>query len=139
MHLAGESVAGRWSESKKSRILNSRARGTETIAMAIARMKTPPRVLISASAVGYYGSRGDEMLTEASSSGTGFLAEVSRQWKAATGPAVQAGIRVVYPRIGFVLAKHGGALPKMLPAFAWGLAGLWATGSNGGVGLRSRT
>ena len=128
VHLAGETLSGRWSENKKSRILNSRARGTETISMALARMKTPPRVLVSASAIGYYGSRGDELLTEESGSGSGFLAEVARQWEAATKPAAQAGIRVVHPRIGVVLAKHGGALPKMLPAFRLGLGGVVGNG-----------
>jgi uncharacterized protein (TIGR01777 family) len=128
VHLAGETVAGRWNENKKSRILNSRARGTETIAMALARMKTPPRVLVSASAIGYYGSRGDEVVDEESASGTGFLAEVARQWEAATKPAAQAGVRVVTPRIGVVLAKHGGALPKMLPAFRLGLGGVVGSG-----------
>ena len=128
VHLAGETLSGRWSENKKSRILNSRARGTETISMALARMKTPPSVLVSASAIGYYGSRGDEVLTEESSSGSGFLAEVTRQWEAATKPAEQAGIRVVHPRIGVVLAKRGGALPKMLPAFRVGLGGVVGNG-----------
>lgn len=128
VHLAGETLSGRWSENKKSRILNSRARGTETIAMALARMETPPRVLVSASAIGYYGSRGDDLLDEGSASGTGFLAEVARQWEAATKPAEQAGIRVVHPRIGLVLAKHGGALPKMLPAFRLGLGGVVGNG-----------
>jgi len=128
VHLAGETLAGRWNDSRKSRILNSRARGTETIATAVARMKIPPRVLVSASAIGYYGSRGDELLSEESGSGTGFLAEVARQWEAATKPAVQAGIRVVNPRIGVVLAKHGGALPKMLPAFRLGLGGVIGNG-----------
>lgn len=128
VHLAGETVSGRWNENKKSRILNSRARGTETIAMAVARMKTPPRVLVSASAIGYYGSRGDEVLGEESASGTGFLAEVARQWEASTKPAAQAGVRVVLPRIGVVLAKHGGALPKMLPAFRVGLGGVIGNG-----------
>jgi uncharacterized protein len=128
VHLAGETVGGRWNENKKSRILNSRARGTETIAMAVARMKTPPRVLVSASAIGYYGSRGDELLTEESTSGTGFLAEVARQWETATKPAAQAGVRVVNARIGVVLAKRGGALPKMLPAFRVGLGGVIGNG-----------
>ncbi len=128
VHLAGETVSGRWNENKKSRILNSRARGTETIAMAIARMKTPPRVLVSASGIGYYGSAETKCSTKASTSGTGFLAEVARQWEAATMPAMQAGVRVVHPRMGFVLAKHGGALPKMLPAFRLGLGGVVGSG-----------
>ena len=96
--------------------------------MAVARMKTPPRVLVSASAIGYYGSRGDELLDEASTSGTGFLAEVARQWEAATMPATKAGVRVVHARIGVVLAKHGGALPKMHPAFRLGLGGVLGNG-----------
>ena len=128
VHLAGETVSGRWNENRKSRILNSRARGTETVAMALARMKTPPRVLVSASGIGYYGSRGDELLDETSTSGTGFLAEVARQWEAATMPATKAGVRVVHARIGVVLAKHGGALPKMHPAFRLGLGGVLGNG-----------
>jgi uncharacterized protein (TIGR01777 family) len=128
VHLAGETVSGRWNANKKSRILNSRARGTETVAMAVARMKTPPRVLVSASAIGYYGSRGDELLDESSTSGTGILAEVARQWEAATMPATKAGVRVVHPRVGVVLAKRRGALPKMLPAFRLGLGGVLGSG-----------
>ncbi|HLH09875.1 MAG TPA: TIGR01777 family oxidoreductase [Terriglobales bacterium] len=129
VHLAGHTVAGRWSDHKKSHILNSRVRGTETISMAAARMKTPPRALVSASAIGYYGSRGDQTLTEESSAGDGFLAQVCRQWEAATKPAEQAGIRVVHARMGLVLAKEGGALPKMLPAFHVGMGGIVGNGS----------
>jgi uncharacterized protein len=123
VHLAAETISGWWTENKKSRILNSRVRGTETISHAIARAERKPRVFLSASGVGYYGSRKDEVLTESSSSGTGFLADLARQWEAATQPAVRAGVRVVLLRISIVLSKHGGALPQMLPPFKMGLGG----------------
>src|SRR5437899_239332 len=104
IHLAGETVVGRWTEAKKSRILNSRVLGTRHLAEALAHAPQQPRVLISASAVGYYGDRGDETLDEASPSGNGFLPEVCRQWEAATRPATQAGIRTAQMRIGVVLS-----------------------------------
>ncbi|MGV3721677.1 MAG: NAD-dependent epimerase/dehydratase family protein, partial [Actinomycetota bacterium] len=99
-HLAGENIAaGRWTPEQKARIRDSRVKGTRTLAEAIASLERPPRVLVAASAIGYYGDRGDEELTEDSRPGTGFLAEVSRQWEAATAPAVDAGIRVVNARV----------------------------------------
>lgn len=124
VHLAGENIAAhRWSEAQKTRILESRIAGTSLLAAALAGLPEPPRVLISASAVGYYGDRGDSVLTEASPSGTDFQAEVCRQWEAATAPADGAGIRTVHIRTGIVLARHGGALARMLLPFRCGLGG----------------
>ena len=128
IHLAGETVVGRWTEAKKSRILNSRVLGTRHLAEALAQAPQRPRVLISASAIGYYGDRGDEILHEASPSGNGFLPEVCRQWEAATQPATQAGIRTVQMRIGVVLSSVGGALPKMLLPFRLGVGGNMGSG-----------
>jgi len=123
VHLAAETIAGWWTEKKKERILNSRVRGTDNIARAIAKAGHNPKVFISASGAGYYGHRKDEVLTEASSGGTGFLAELARQWEATAKPAADAGIRVVLLRIGVVLSMRGGALPQMLPPFKIGLGG----------------
>ncbi len=124
VHLAGENVFGlRWSEGKKRRILESRTRGTRLLADTLARLDAPTRTLISASASGFYGGRGDTRLTEADASGDGFLAEVCRGWEAATAPAAEAGIRVVNLRIGLVLTPRGGLLGTMLPAFRLGLGG----------------
>ena len=128
VHLAGESVAARWTRDRKARILNSRKQGTMTVATAVARSKRPPRVVVSASAVGYYGNRGDELLTEESTSGSDFLAEVARQWEAALAPATQAGVRAVMLRIGFVLSPRGGGLARMLPPFRMGLGGKVGSG-----------
>jgi uncharacterized protein len=128
IHLAGETVVGRWTEAKKSRILNSRVLGTRHLAEALVQAPLRPRVLISASAIGYYGDRGDETLQEASPSGTGFLPEVCRQWEAATQPAAQAGIRTVQMRIGVVLSPAGGALQKMLLPFRLGVGGNMGNG-----------
>lgn len=124
VHLAGESVAGRWTPAHKERILASRGDGTAFLAEALAALPVPPRVLVSASAVGWYGDRGDELLTEQSPPGTGFLAEVARLWEGAAKPAADAGIRVVHVRTaGIVLSRNGGALKAMLPAFRAGMAG----------------
>lgn len=124
VHLAGESLAeGRWSEARKRRIVDSRVGTTRLLAEAIADRATPPRVLVSASAVGYYGSRGEELLTEESAPGGGFLAELCREWEAAVAPASARGVRVVLVRIGVVLGPGGGALAKMLLPFRLGLGG----------------
>ncbi|MGA8734742.1 MAG: TIGR01777 family oxidoreductase [Terriglobales bacterium] len=123
VHLAGESIVGRWTEAKKRRIRDSRVQGTRNLAEALARAPQRPRVLISASAIGYYGDRGDEALREVSSSGDGFLAEVCREWEGATEPAAKAGVRTVQMRIGVVLSPSGGALQKMLPPFRLGVGG----------------
>ena len=123
VHLAGERIAGRWTAAKKARIRDSRVRSTALLAGTLARLARPPRVLVSASAVGWYGDRGDEILTEGSPPGTGFLAEVCREWEAATGPAALVGIRVAHLRIGMVLSRRGGGLAALLPAFRLGLGG----------------
>lgn len=123
IHLAGETIVGRWTETKKQRILDSRIEGTRHLAQAAAAAPIKPKAFISASAIGYYGSRGDEVLKEDSGSGNGFLAEVCRQWEGATRPAADAGIRTVHTRFGLVLSKDGGALPKMLLPFRLGLGG----------------
>ena len=114
IHLAGESIVGRWTDAKKRRILDSRSQGTGHLAEAVAKASPPPRVFISASAVGFYGNRGDAILSENSPSGEGFAAEICRQWEAATQPAALAGIRTAQMRIGVVMSADGGALPAML-------------------------
>jgi uncharacterized protein (TIGR01777 family) len=124
VHLAGESIAaGRWTAATKARILNSRVRGTALLTRALVERDRKPTVFISASAVGIYGDRGDEVIDERSGPGHGFLAEVCSQWEAATRPAADAGIRVVNCRMGVVLSGTGGALAKMLPPFRLGLGG----------------
>jgi hypothetical protein len=128
VHLAGESIAaGRWNATRKSRILNSRVAGTQWVAASIARTNPKPRVLVSSSATGYYGDRGDQVLTESSPLGTGFLAEVGRQWEAAAQPAA-AVTRLVWLRTGIVLSREGGALAKMLLPFRLGLGGRIGSG-----------
>ena len=130
VHLAGKNIAGRWTEKFKREVLESRVHGTRTLATAAAesyRQTGRPRVFVSASGIGY-GDRGDELLTEDSSFGKGFLSEVSRQWEAATAPASDAGMRVVCLRIGVVLGREGGALKQMLPAFRLGLGGRVGSG-----------
>jgi uncharacterized protein (TIGR01777 family) len=130
VHLAGESIAGgRWTEPKKRRIRSSRVDATRRLAGALARLERPPRVLVSASAIGYYGDRGSEILREDSAPGTGFLAEVCREWEAATEPAARAGIRVVRLRIGMVLSRRGGALAAMLTPFRLGAGGPVGSGA----------
>jgi len=121
IHLAGEPVAGFWTKAKKARILNSRIFGTSHLSEAIAKAPQPPRVFICASATGYYGDRGEEIMREDSPSGTGFLPEVCRQWEAATKPAADAGIRTILIRTGIVLSAQGGALEKMLLPFRFGV------------------
>jgi len=129
VHLAGESIAGsRWSENKKCRIKESRVAGTRLLCRTLAALKHPPKVLVSASAVGFYGDGGDQILTEDSPAGTNFLAEVCTAWEAETRVAKEAGIRVVNLRVGIVLAKNGGALKPMVPAFRMGLGGPLGTG-----------
>ncbi len=123
VHLAGENIAGRWTAEKKARIRESRVRGTRFLCETLARLERPPTVLISASAIGYYGDRGDELLREESPPGRGFLADVATQWEAATEPAAQRGLRVVLLRFGIVLSPHGGALAQMLPPVRLGLGG----------------
>lgn len=129
VHLAGENLgAGRWTRAKKNRIRTSRVEGTRLLAHALAGLERPPRVLVSASAVGFYGNRGDEKLDERSAPGTGFLAGLCQDWEAATGPAARAGIRVAIARFGVILAREGGALARMLPLFRLGLGGRLGSG-----------
>ncbi len=110
IHLAGESIAaGRWNAQKKARIRESRMQGTRLLAETLASLESKPEVLVSASAIGFYGNRGDEALDESSAQGSGFLAEVCQAWENATQVAEQAGIRVVHARLGVVLSKDGGA------------------------------
>ena len=124
VHLAGENVAGgRWTKARKARIRDSRVLGTRLLAETLAKLARPPRVLVSASAIGYYGDRGDEMVDETAPPGDGFLADVCKAWEAETKPAEDAAIRVVRVRIGVVLAERGGALEKMLTPFKLGLGG----------------
>jgi len=128
VHLAGESVVGRWTAAKKQAIRESRVCGTRSLAHALARAESKPQVFVCASAIGFYGNRGDESLSEKSAGGGGFLAEVSREWEAASGIASEAGIRTVNLRIGLVLSAKGGALAKMLPTFKLGLGGRLGSG-----------
>ena len=123
VHLAAETIKGWWTRSKKERIHESRVRGTEMIAKSIAAASSKPRVFVSASGVGFYGHRKDEVLTEESTMGRGFLAELARDWERATRPAEQTGVRTVLLRISVVLSGRGGALQAMLPSFRMGMGG----------------
>jgi len=123
IHLAGESVVGRWTDAKKKAIRDSRVLGTRNLATALAKSDAKPGVLVCASAVGFYGTRGDELLREESPRGRGFLPEVCREWEEASRIAAEAGIRTVNIRIGLVLSSKGGALQKMLTPFKLGLGG----------------
>jgi len=129
IHLAGENIAaGRWTAAQKARIRDSRVKGTKLIAETFGKMGKRPQVLVSASAIGYYGDRGAEVLREDSSPGHGFLADVCRQWEAATDTATRNGIRVVHLRTGIVLSEKGGALKQMLLPFKIGLGGRIGSG-----------
>ncbi len=129
VHLAGESIAeGRWDEEKKRRIRESRSKGTKLLSDALANLARPPKTLICASAVGYYGDRGDELLTEESAPGNDFLAQVCIEWEQATSLAAEKGIRVVNTRFGIILSKDGGALAKMLTPFRMGIGGRVGSG-----------
>lgn len=129
INLAGENIAsGRWNDQKKQRILESRVKSTETLSRALSKLKRPPKVFISTSAIGYYGDRGDTLCTEETTNGSGFLADVCRQWEAATQPASRAGIRTAILRLGIVLSQKGGVLEKMLIPFQMGLGGVLGSG-----------
>ena len=128
IHLAGESIFGRLTDAKKQRIRDSRVRGTRLVSDALVGLARAPQALLSASAIGYYGDRGSQALTEQSSPGEDFLADVAREWESATGSASRAGVRVVNMRFGIVLSPAGGALGKMLPPFRMGLGGPIAGG-----------
>ncbi len=124
IHLAGENVAsGRWTSTRKQAIADSRGPVTERLCRRLAALDPKPTVLVSSSAIGFYGNRGDEWLDEGSAPGTGFLVDVVRDWEAATRPATDAGIRVVILRTGMVLDPHGGALRRMVLPFRLGLGG----------------
>ena len=128
VHLAGETVAGRWTEDKKRRILESRVRGTRVVSEALAALDRRPAVLVCASGIGVYGDRGDEPISEESAQGEGFLADVVRAWEGAADPARAAGIRVVHTRFGIVQSAAGGALKTQLPIFKLGLGGRVGSG-----------
>ena len=129
VHLAGESIAeGRWSDEKKKRISESRVKGTTVLSEALGNLKHPPQTLISASAIGYYGNRNDEILTEESAPGKDFLAGVCNEWEQAADSASRKGIRVVKTRFGVILSADGGALKKMLPPFRMGVGGRIGSG-----------
>jgi uncharacterized protein (TIGR01777 family) len=128
VNLAGAPIAQRWSAERKHDIRASRVAGTDKLARTIAAMERKPRVLLNASAVGYYGDRGDEVLSEPSSPGRDFLASVCVDWERAASPAADAGVRVVLLRTGVVLSKDGGALAKMLPPFKLGMGGRIGSG-----------
>ena len=129
VHLAGASISDRWSEAHKRAILDSRVQGTTLIARTLAQLDRKPRVLVSASAVGWYGDRGDEVLDETSGPGRGFLADVARVWEASADAARDAGIRVVHPRTGLVLTPLGGLLARLLPIFRIGAGGRIGSGA----------
>jgi hypothetical protein len=124
VHLAGEPIAeGRWTEEKKRKIRESRVKGTRLLGDALANLSSPPKTFLCASAIGYYGDRGDELLTETSAPGNDFLANVCVEWEKATALAAEKGIRVVNTRFGIILSQDGGALKKMLPPFRMGIGG----------------
>jgi uncharacterized protein len=132
VHLAGENIGTRWTTTRRARIRESRVHGTRLLSTAIAQLQPKPEVLVSASAIGIYGNRGDETLTEASPEGDpsrDFLVSVCQEWEAAADPARAAGIRVVHPRFGVVLSRAGGALRRMLPVFRLGLGGRLGSGT----------
>jgi uncharacterized protein len=129
VHLAGENIAaGRWTNARKEKIRESRVKGTKLIAETISRMERRPQVLVSGSAIGYYGDRGDQVLREESAAGTGFLSEVCREWEAATDAATRKGVRVVHLRTGIVLSPKCGAMGKMLLPFKLGVGGKIGSG-----------
>ena len=129
INCAGATVAQRWTQEHKTAILASRVRSADLLARTMAAVPTPPRVFLAISAIGIYGSRGDEILDEASAPGTGFLADVVRQWESAAAPARDAGVRVVHPRLGLLLNPDGGVLAKLLPVFNVGGGGKVGSGA----------
>ncbi len=129
VNLAGENIFGRWTKKKKKRISDSRVNTTRSLCKLLSSLDKPPKVLVSASATGYYGDRGDEMLTEECKSSIGFLSDVCRNWEEAGQIAKEFGIRVVNLRIGIVLSSSGGMLSKILPLFKIGLGGRIGNGN----------
>ena len=128
INFAGATIAQRWTREHKQEIVTSRVRSTEVLAKTMAAVRSPPQVFLATSAIGIYGSRGDELLDESSSPGTGFLVEVVQQWERAAVPAREAGVRVVLPRMGLVMHPDGGALAKLLPVFNVGGGGKIGSG-----------
>ena len=129
VHLSGESLAdGRWTNAKKKRFWDSRVCSTSLLSKTLAQLQRQPSLMISASAVGFYGDRGEEILTEDSPAGTGFVADLCREWEGASAVVAAAGVRVIHMRLGIVLARNGGALPKMLTPFRLGLGGIIGSG-----------
>lgn len=134
IHLAGENISGdnpiqgRWTEERKEKILNSRVKGTSLLADTITKLNNPPKVFISASAIGYYGDRNAELLNEKSSKGTGFLSDVCEKWENSANKAEEKCVRVVHPRFGVVLSKNGGALKAMLLPYQMGIGGIIGNG-----------
>ncbi|MCU4183815.1 TIGR01777 family oxidoreductase [Acidiferrimicrobium sp. IK] len=128
VHLAGAGLLRRWTDGGKQQIVDSRVKGTTLLAEVLAGLDPQPKVLVSASAIGWYGDRGDEVLSEDSTPGTGFLAEVAQRWEASTAPAIDAGIRTVFLRTGIVQSTDGGALKAQKPVFALGLGGRLGSG-----------
>ena len=124
IHLGGENIAaGRWTQRRKKRLRNSRVNSTRFLALTLSQLQHPPKVFACASAIGFYGDRGDEILTEQSPAGVGFMAELGQEWESACQPAIDRGIRVVNLRFGIILGKKGGALAKMLTPFRCGIGG----------------
>jgi len=128
IHLAGQGIAGRWTPQHKNEVLRSRVEGTQLVARSLAGLQHPPKVLVTASAIGFYGDRGDEVLEESSPGGSGFLADVVRRWEAAADPAREAGIGVASFRSGLVLTPTGGAAGRLLPLFRLGVGGRLGSG-----------
>lgn len=128
IHLAGEPINGRWTPEKKRRIVESRTTGTRHLVAALLDAEVPPKVLVSASAVGYYGDRGEEEITESSDAGDGFVARVCQAWEGEAVRAAKGGIRVVAVRTGLVLGEEGGAMGKLIPLFKFGLGGRLGNG-----------
>ena len=129
IHLAGESIFGRWTAAKKEAILSSRIKGTRALADALGSLTNPPKVMVCASAIGYYGDRGNELLREESHIGTGFLPEVCQKWEQAAASLAEKGPRVVSTRFGIVLSSEGGALKQMLTPFKLGVGGKIGSGN----------
>ncbi|MBT5874285.1 MAG: TIGR01777 family protein [Candidatus Latescibacteria bacterium] len=129
IHLAGESISGLWTKAKKERILSSRISGTDLLVAALSALKHPPRLLICASASGYYGDQGSAILSEQDTAGIGFLARVCSEWESAAVRAQEAGINVIRLRLPMILSSRGGALAAMLPVFRLGLGGVLGSGS----------
>jgi uncharacterized protein len=130
IHLAGASIAGgRWNASRKKLLRTSRIEATRHLVGALAKLRRPPRVIVAASAIGYYGNRGDEVLTEDSPAGSDFLSALTREWEAETARGKEFGARVVSLRFGIILDAHGGALPRMAMPFKWGAGGRLGSGN----------